>query len=117
MPTEPPYPTPGIRTKSPSWLPYAKYELSRSFSKSSHQIHSGLGVSHSAASVLMGHTVITAAPLWLSLVATIRAVPGARPLTKPFGETVAVSGFRLTQEILRPARGRLLRSFTTTLSC
>src|SRR6202795_3824508 len=48
IPAEPPYPTPGRRTKLPFMASYSKYELSPSFSKSSPQIHPGLGVSHSA---------------------------------------------------------------------
>ena len=117
MHVEPPYSTLGTRTKSPSCPPWAKYERSRSFSKSSHQIHPGLGVSHSDGSVRVGQTVITAVPFRPALVATILAVPGARPLTTPVGETVAVAGSRLVQEMLRPRRGRPFPSFTSALSC
>src|ERR1700693_4108706 len=117
MPAEPPYPTPGRRTKLPSMAAYSKYELSRSFSKSSHQIHPALGASHSTVSFLVAHTVMTAVALLPSLVATICAVPGACPLTTPVGETVAVAGSRLVHETSRPVNGLPFPSFSTAISC
>src|SRR5712692_1080368 len=117
MPTEPPYPAPGSRTKPPSTGAYWKYELSRSFSKSSHQIHPGLGASHSAVSCRVGKTVMTAAPLFPSLVAMIRAVPAACPLTTPVADTVAISGFRLVHEMSRPVTGRPFASLGRAISC
>src|SRR6266567_3485745 len=101
MPEELPEATLGRRTALPSMIPCSKYELSRSFSQSSQQIHSGLGAWHSAVSLREARTVMTEAPLFPSLVAAMRAVPGASPLTTPAAETVAISGFRLVQEISR----------------
>src|SRR5437773_10894539 len=113
MPTEPPYPAPGRRTKSPLWAPYSKYERSRSCSKSSHQIQPGRGALHSAVSFLVGHTAITAVPLLPSLVATILAVPGAWPMTTAVGETVAISGLKLVHEMGGPVRRRPLPSLSS----
>src|SRR5438445_9993117 len=117
MPIEPPYPTPGRRTKSPLWAPYAKYELSRSISKSSHQIQPGRGALHSDVSFLVGHTVITAVPRPPPLVATICAVPGASPVTIPVSEIAAISGFKLVQEISRRLTGRPFSSLGDAMSC
>ena len=62
-------------------------------------------------------TIYVCWPLWPSLVATIRAVPGARPLTMPVGETAAISGFRLAQKVSRGFSAWPFASFGMVTSC
>src|SRR6266481_6456078 len=52
----------------------------------------------------IGLTLIVEAPLFASLVAVMVALPGAKAVTNPLGETVATVASLVVQVMLRPVR-------------
>src|SRR5207249_2965139 len=116
IPADPPTPTPAARTKPPPLLSYSKYWLSRSCSKSSHQIHPACGVPHSPAAE-PAVTVTADVPLFPSLVAVIVADPAVTPRTRPLLFTVATLVLPLCQVTGRPLNRLPLASLGVAVNC